>query len=381
MLLLCSPTVHTSPMRTLSFVIGLLLVPTCAMADSHEGVVTETMRAEVVEILSSEVRAVPGTDVTSVYQTLTAHIHDGSAALRVVTVENDYLALEVGDDFYVKRTENVFDGSVYYDVLEPYRLNALVLLFSLFLVVLGLFGGWQGVRGLLSLILSFVFIFVFLLPGIMAGYSPVWVAMGASSVIIVVGSYVTHGLTRTTTSAVLGMIVTIGISGMLATWAIASATLGGTVGDETFYLALNSKGSLDLGGILLGGMLIGLLGVLYDAAIGQAVAVEELFAVGGDVSEREVMKRALRIGKEHIGALVNTLAIAYTGAALPLILLYYSSSEASIWFTLNREIFSTEIVRILVGSIGLILAVPVTTWIAVKMGSWQRQQSLGSARD
>ncbi len=354
-------------MFRLALFLLLLSTPQVGVAQIREDAESTVVRAEVVHILESELRDVPGTDVTTVYQTLTAKITSGEDAGEVVTVENDYLALEVGDDFYATRTTMPLDGEVVYDVLEPFRLHALLFLFLLFLVVLGLFGGRQGARGLLALLLSFGFIFAFLLPGIMAGYDPVMVAIGVASIIIVIGSYVTHGVSRTTTSAVLGMIVTVILSGLLATLAIRYASLGGTVGDETFYLALNSKGALDLPGILLGGMLIGLLGVLYDAAIGQAVAVEELFAVGQDKSEREVFLRALRIGKEHIGALVNTLAIAYTGAALPLILLYYSSSEASMFLTLNREVFATEIVRVLVGSIGLILAVPITTWFAVKM--------------
>jgi uncharacterized membrane protein len=130
------------------------------------------------------------------------------------------------------------------------------------------------------------------------------------------------------------------------------------------YLNFNTNGLINLKGLLLGGIMIGLLGVLYDVAIGQAVSVEELAEVGGNISRRELYKRALRIGREHIGAVVNMLAIAYVGASLTLLLLY-STSESDWSMTLNREIFATEIVRILVGSIGVILAVPITTLISV----------------
>jgi uncharacterized membrane protein len=105
---------------------------------------------------------------------------------------------------------------------------------------------------------------------------------------------------------------------------------------------------------------------LYDAAIGQAVAVEELSSAGAHLSRREVYKRALRIGREHIGALVNTLAIAYVGAALPLLLLFYGFGNGDVLMSLNKEVFATEIVRTIVGSIGLVLAVPITTAIAVR---------------
>jgi uncharacterized membrane protein len=119
-------------------------------------------------------------------------------------------------------------------------------------------------------------------------------------------------------------------------------------------------------GLLFGGIMIGLLGVLYDIAIGQAVAIEELFRAGKDLSRKEVYARGIRIGREHIGALVNTLAIAYVGASLPLLLLIQSST-VGVLFILNSEIFATEVVRILIGSIGLVLAVPITTLIASYM--------------
>jgi uncharacterized membrane protein len=131
------------------------------------------------------------------------------------------------------------------------------------------------------------------------------------------------------------------------------------------YLNINSRGSIDIIGLLLGGILIGLLGVLYDAAIGQSVSVEELTRIAPHVSRRTIFERALRIGREHIGALVNTLAIAYVGASLPLMLLFYQTSTAGIGQIMNTEIFATEIVRIMIGSIGLVLAVPITTFVSV----------------
>ena len=112
--------------------------------------------------------------------------------------------------------------------------------------------------------------------------------------------------------------------------------------------------------------MLGLLGVLYDIAIGQAIAVEELFSAGKHLTRSQVYKRGIRIGREHIGALVNTLAIAYVGVSLPLLLLVQNSTTG-VLFIINSEIFSIEIIRILLGSIGLILCVPITTYIASHM--------------
>jgi uncharacterized membrane protein len=237
----------------------------------------------------------------------------------------------------------------------------------LFVGITVFLGGKQGIRGLLSLIMSLLLIVFVLLPAILEGYSPILVSIGVASLIVLVGAYVTHGFSRMTTTAVLGMVGTITCTGILAHLAIAWTQLSGFSAEEATYLHLNSRGTIDLTGLLLGGIIIGLLGVLYDAAIGQSVAVEELREAGQGLSRREIYIRALRIGREHIGALVNTLAIAYVGAALPLLLLFYGIPDLDVVETLNREIFAAEAVRILVGSIGVILVVPITTLIATAL--------------
>ncbi len=203
-----------------------------------------------------------------------------------------------------------------------------------------------------------------LLPAVLAGYSPIFVSIAVSSLIIILGSYVTHGFNRSTTSAILGMIFTIIITGVLAYISVRWGMLTGYGDEHAMYLNLNARGAIDLSGLLLGAIIIGLLGVLYDSAIGQSVAVDELHSTGPHLTRRDIFKKATRIGREHIGALVTALAIAYVGAALPLLLLFYQS-DMGIFSILNREIMATEIMRTLVGSIRLILAVPVTTLISI----------------
>jgi uncharacterized membrane protein len=355
-------------MRYAAALVGaFLLIPFSLFAQELVEDTVTTMKARVVEIVSQEVLPIPGTDVEALHQTIRVEVLGGPEKGATVTVENDYLELEVGETFYLMRTTSSLDGTDYYSVSDKVRTPALLFLTILFIAVVVLFGGKQGIRGLLALIGSFFFIGAFLLPGILAGYSPVLISIGVAAIIVTLGSYVTHGFNRTTSAAVLGMVLTIGATGLLAYASIEMTDLSGWSGEEVTYLHLNTRGSIDLAGLLLGGILIGLLGVLYDAAIGQAVSVEELARAGKHYSRREVYLRALRIGREHVGALVNTLAIAYAGAALPLLLLFYGFDDLDIMQTLNRELFATEIVRILVGSIGLVLAVPLTTAVAVWM--------------
>ena len=324
------------------------------------------VKAEVLEVISEERATVPGTDVETTYQTISAEILEGDEKGKVVTIENDFLKLKAGEVFYLSHTTNTLDGTDYYAVREAYRLPALAFLLALFVAVVLVFGGKQGLRGLLSLGASLFFIAFLLLPGVLKGYPPILVAVGVSSLIVVIASYVTHGFNRTTTTAVYGMIATVSLTGLLAYVAIPFAQLSGFSSEEAVYLNFNTGGSIDFAGLLIGAILVGSLGVLYDAAIGQAVSVEELAAAGPDLSRKEIYRRAVRIGREHIGALVNTLAIAYVGAALPLLLLFYGFGSDTVGLALNRELFATEIVRAIVGSIGLVMAVPITTLISTR---------------
>ncbi len=350
-------------------VMGLLFFPihsSFAQAELVPDTVT-MMKARVIEIEKEETKAVEGTDAVHSFQTIKVKILDGAEKGKTVTVENDYFNLEEGETFYLMHTVDQFSGLDYYMVNDPYRLRQLFLLVGLFVLVVFIFGGKQGMRGLASLIGSFLFIFYVLLPGIMHGYSPLLITVAVSSLIIVLGSYITHGFTRTTSAAVLGMISTVTITGLFAYWVVHFTRLSGFGSDEIVYLNLNAGGTIDVIGLLLGGIIIGLLGVLYDAAIGQSVSVEELTRIAPHVPRKIIYQRALRIGREHIGALVNTLAIAYVGASLPLLLLFYQTSSGTFAHIINTEIFATEIVRIMIGSIGLVLAVPITTAVSVLM--------------
>jgi uncharacterized membrane protein len=373
----CEEDLPTAKMYTLEMhlkrlFIGLafacsVFVPAVSYAQAALTPDTVTIeKAQVTSVGTSSSQVIPGTNTPEQTQTLTVEILDGTDQGKSVTFENDYTQLNVGDVFYLRHTSNDLDGTDYYSVSDPYRLNVLGGLAVVFVILAVIFGGLQGVRGLAALCGSLVLIFYVLIPGILHAYPVLWMTIGVSALIIIVGSYITHGFNKTTTAAVLGMIATVVITGAAAYWVVHAAHLSGYNSEEDVYLNFNTNGTIDLVGLLFGGIMIGLLGVLYDIAIGQAIAVEELFRAGAHMTRLHVYQRAIRIGREHIGALINTLAIAYVGAALPLLLLVQSSTYG-VQYAINNEIFATEIVRILIGSIGLILGVPITTLIASYM--------------
>lgn len=355
---------------------GLVFLPLFVIAQSDVSGIEVFEKAKVLEVSNESTVSIAGTNTTAQTQVLKVEILEGIHKGKRITFQNDYIQLAPGDIFYARYQQNTLDNSEYWSVSHPYRLDILFWLAIAFIFLIFIFGGIQGVRGLVSLVGSLFLIFYLLIPGIYGGYNAVLISIAVSSLIIIVGSYITHGFNRTTTAAVLGMIFTVAITGLAAYYVVGAAHLSGYDSEESMFLNLNTQGGIDMIGLLFGGIIIGLLGVLYDIAIGQAVAVEELFRAGKQLTRKEVYKRGIRIGREHIGALVNTLAIAYVGAALPLLLLIQNATTGALYI-INSEIFATEIVRILIGSIGLILAVPITTFIASYMLYGRAFQSLG----
>ncbi len=345
----------------LSFIVLLTL---CASINSKaQGVEIipdkhEYIKAEVIEVKFLETRQMFASTTREVFE-VTALLKDGTTEI----FENDHFKVEVGDKIYVhKRTD--IDGSVFYNMDEPVRTPILGLLVLAFIILSIWIGGKQGFKGLLSLVGSVFLLFLILVPAILKGYSPVLVSLCVASVIIVLGSFITHGFNRTTGSAVLGMIETVCGVGVVTLILMKTLFLTGVYSEDVVYLMFNTGGLVDVAGLLFAGIMIGLLGILYDVAIGQAIATEELLRADEHMSQRRLIERCMRIGREHIGALINTLAIAYVGASLPLLLLF-STSDSSVLHILNREDISTEIVRILIGSMSIILAVPITTYISV----------------
>ncbi len=353
-------------MRKFLLVIFIALLPVWTYSSILLSDTVSTYKARILDVLSESRQKIAGTDVLGLVQELQIQIVEGDEKGKIIQIKNDYNHFEKDDYVYIIKNTRAEDGFVTYMVSDSYRIPSIMLFLLIFSVLVILIGGKQGIRGIISLLGSFFLIIMVLLPGITHGFSPVLVSIIVSSFIIVFGSYVTHGFNKTTTSAVYGMILTVVVTGILAYIAISYAHLTGFESEEAVYLNFNAKGHIDITGILLGGIMIGLLGVLYDVAIGQAISVEELHTIAPNTSRKKIFKHALRMGREHIGALVNTLAIAYVGASLPLLLLF-SSMNTPFGQIINREIFATEIIRTLIGSIGLVLAVPITTLISVLM--------------
>lgn len=345
-------------------VFGLLLFPFLIVgAQEIHNDLQGIWRARVVEVVHQEIKDIPGTDVKALYQTLRVEILEGEKKGELIEIENDYLELEEGDIFFMNYLITI-QGQELYSVHDVDRRPPLFAFVALFIGVIIFFGGWQGVRSLLTLLLSFAVIVYLLLPALLAGYSPVLMSILVASGLLFIAIYFTHGFNKESTSAFIGTVIAVAFTGLLAFCAVKLCQLSGFVSDESVYLNFDTGGTLNIQGLLLGAIIIGVLGVLDDIAITQATVVREIYGSAPHLSKKEIYKKAIRVGKEHVGALVNTLALAYAGASLPLLLLFFVGDK-NLLFLLNQEVFATEIVRTIVGSIGLILTVPITTYLSV----------------
>lgn len=340
----------------------LALVPSgLALGQELYRDVQGTWRAEVISIISEESRLIAGTDTEHIFQTIEARILDEERKGEIVIFDNDFIRLKEGDNFFLYYVIDV-NGREYYSVRDVDRRPAILWFTALFVMAVLFLGGKQGARSLLSLAASFFVILYVLLPSLLKGFPPVPTSIILSSAILFFAIFFTHGFNRESSVAFAGTVCGVTLTGAMAYAGVYFARLSGFASDEAIYLNFNAPG-LDFAGLLLGGIIIGVLGVLDDIAITQSAVVSELYGSAPNLSRKEAYKKALRVGREHVGALVNTLALAYAGAALPLLLLF-STSDSSGLSIINQEVFATEIIRTIVGSIGLILTVPITTYLA-----------------
>lgn len=365
---------------TFFLAIGLLFFSSSsfALAQTTTQVLSDTEKtylAKVIALESSTVKDVPNTTTQAVYKVVTVKFINGDKIGTETSITDAGFPLEVGDKVYVRYIKTS-DGAEYYSIQEPYRLPQLLLLLGIFVVVVLVFGGKQGFLALLALFISFGVIFKLLFPQILHGGNIVYIATIGALLSLFVVMYLTHGFTRLTTSAYLGCVVSVIATLLFAEYAITITSLTGFSSEESVYLNIATQGNLDFIALLIGGMIIGVIGVLDDVAITQASVVNELHQANKNLTKLELYTKALKVGKDHMGAVINTLILAYTGASLPLVLLLYTVTTPVLELV-NREVIATEIVRSIVGSFGLLLAVPLTTLIAVFL-MYNKSPSVGA---
>lgn len=329
---------------------------------------SETVRARVVEIIEEGEIDLGGT--LQRYQVARVELLEGE--YRGILMEMDYGRRQVlSSTVYLQPGDNVLvtigarpDGVLTVYFADFMRSDSLLWLTAIFVAVILFISRWKGLRSLLSMAFSLWVIIGYIIPHILAGEDPLRVSIIGSVILLGVTLYLTYGWNLKTHAAVLSMIFVLLITGTLAGLFVFFARLTGSGDENALFLLQMLNTQINLRGLLLGGMIIGALGVLDDLVTTQASAVFELYHANPSLGFWPLFRSAMRIGQDHVAATVNTLVLAYAGAALPMLLMF-SLGRGNYGFLVNFEFIAEEIVRTLVGSLGLVTAVPLTTAIAI----------------
>lgn len=249
---------------------------------------------------------------------------------------------------------------VFMDFVRTAPIGLLALVYAVVVIAVA---RWRGVRALIGLAAAFAVLAAFMLPALVEGKPPLLVGLVGATVIMFGVLYFAHGFSARTSTALLGTLFGLGITAVLAAWATNAAALTGTAEHNNYTLMTLAPG-MSLSGMILCGLIISGLGVLNDVTITQSSAVWELYELAPDSSARKLFTSAMRIGRDHIASTVYTIAFAYAGGALPVLILVSLYNQPLLEALTGVEL-AEEVVRILVGSIGLVLAIPVTTAVAV----------------
>ncbi len=342
-----------------------LLAPKLSFAlDIPEFPKEEYAKGEVIEILEDKTIDFFGDQNT--YQ-----------KVRVRLESNDQLEVEHGGTVRISSDQKVakgdqvvlikiprLDGNTSWQIIDRYRLGTIQFLIFLFFALVIFVSRKKGVGAILGLIISFVIIIKYIVPQINSGGDPLTVSIIGGIGIMFSTIFLAHGFNKQTVIALVSTSLTLIMTGIIAIWTVNITALTG-MGSEDAYNLRFGLGTINTKGLLLGGIMIGVLGVLDDITTAQTAAVFEIFKANPKQKLRELYDSAMRVGREHISSLVNTLILAYAGVSLPIfIFIVFNPTNQPLWVILNSEMISEEIVRSLIGSASLILAVPITTIIA-----------------
>ncbi len=356
-----------------TLVFGTFLPSVRAQEEEPVSVTTpqqKNYQAVVTKILTTGTE--PLMDQLVPYQELEINITSGDKKNETVQAKNSagiqegsafsYQEYKVGDKIRLTAFDSG-QGEIIYTVAGKSRREGLLTLGILFVVVVLIVGKLWGALSIAGLAISFLVIFNLIIPMIIEGKDPIIAAIIGSIIIIPLTFYVSHGWNKKTHVGVVATLVSLILTGVLAVYFVNATHLTGFASEEAGFLQVERQGSIDIRGLLLAGIIIGTLGILDDITIGQASVVRQIKKSKPDISFRELFKRGMSVGQDHISSMVNTLVLVYSGSALPLLLMFFGSQN-SLTDVLEYELITEEIVRMLVGSIGLVLAAPLATAIA-----------------
>lgn len=343
--------------RLLIFTFSILLIaPSFAFAQE-----TQDVRATVTNIVQEQ--TIDGQQLI-----IFEAIDQDGESYRVDTAQGYTKGFEYRIDEGSKVTLQVInnvDGTQTVFLADIIRTQYLFWMIGLFALITIIVGMKRGALALVGLSITLAVLFLWIMPRIIAGGDPVLTVILGGAFIMLVNMHLVHGFKKKTFVAFGGIIVGLGLVAGLAALFSYFTQLTGLAHEDASFLFFQMPEVIVPKGVLLAGMILGALGVLDDIAITQQEAVSELIEANDELDRKELFKRAMRIGRHHIASMVNTLVLAYAGAALPLFLLFYITGSVDWTGFINTEVVAEEIIRTIAGTTGLVLLVPISTWFAV----------------
>ena len=348
-----------------ALVAGLWVMPDLTPSDAisvigqrnDHGRIVESQGADPTGLPLFVVEVLDGPDAG---ERIEAVVQDGSASMPGSGNRDPF---EVGDEVVVTSFTGPAGGA-FAVITEPWRLPLLGLVAAVFAAAVVVVGGLRGMRSLVALALTLTVVVKVVVPLLLRGVDPILLAVGVAAGVTLATLLLTEGFSRVTLAAVLGTFAALALTAGLANAFTAAAGFTALQGNEEIAFLIPLVGErIDLNGILLAATVFGALGVVDDVTVTQAATVEQLHRAEPSAGRRGVIARAMRVGRSHIAATVNTLMLAYLGAGLPLLLLFAIGGQSPL-MVLNGEIVAVEVIRALVGSVGIVAAVPLTTLVA-----------------
>lgn len=353
------------------FMFFLIKKPVFAVDSSKENL-NIVFKAEILEIIEEEEKK--GDDGRIINQ----------QNVRLLGLEKDFKDkeiiftgignIEVLENKIYKEGQKVFvlaswdqtENSYNYYITDYSRKNILIIIGSLFFLLLILVGKFKGLRSVISLFLTFLIIIFFIVPKILSGSNPVFITSIGSFLILLFIVYLTEGFNAKSHISALSIFLSLSLVIGLSWFFIGLAKLSGAFNEDVFILLNIGQNVINFKGFLLAGIIIGTLGVIDDIIISQVAAVEQIVESNPHQDWKDVFNKAHKIGVSHIASMTNTLFLAYAGVSLPILILFVSPENPFTSFDqiISSEAISTEIVRALSGSIGIILSVPLSTFFA-----------------
>ncbi|MBD3362789.1 hypothetical protein GF362_03660 [Candidatus Dojkabacteria bacterium] len=268
---------------------------------------------------------------------------------------------DVGDEVFLE-VMRTYEGESY-SIVGVVRENAILMLLILFVLITIAIARLQGLGSIVGLLISVLVLFLITIPMILKGWNPIVAGYIGAGLVLISSVYLSHGFNPKTTTALISTFIGLIITSILALFFIELTELTGFGQDEAFFLMTDIKEDINTKGILFVSIIIGGIGLIDDVTVNQISAMQQIFTANPGISRKDLFKKAMFMGRDHIASMVNTLFIAYAGASMPLIMIL-RARNVSFGDIINEEVFAEEIVRTVVGSIGLILIVPITSYIA-----------------